>query len=273
MKLLSLIYYLGIFACGIQGSKKSCQQHTEFCLSASFLAAMGGGMIRDLLILFVFPAAFTIGCILDDAIALCAGLMYLFYLQKYETNNIFKQFIVLTDALGVGTFIAIGIDKAFILGATQSTALCCGIVTALGGGILSALLCGQSLHEVLTSGVSYRIVTALGAFLYICCLAIGIDPIAAQYWLILYTLCLIPLTNYSFRETLIRNIINIFEYPQTMVIPILNTYSIHISNQSPFHYFFYASRNVQNQYLNHTNHVIYLLNFKSLCPRRFARGR
>ena len=81
MKSLSFIYYLGIIACGIQGSKKSCQQYKELCLPASFLAAMGGGMIRDLLILFVFPAAFTVSCILDDAVAICAGLIYLFYLN------------------------------------------------------------------------------------------------------------------------------------------------------------------------------------------------
>ncbi len=280
MKSLSFIYYLGIIACGIQGSKKSCQQYKELCLPASFLAAMGGGMIRDLLILFVFPAAFTVSCILDDAVAICAGLIYLFYLKKHENHNIFKHFVLLTDALGVGSFVAFGINKAFTLGATQGIALCCGLATALGGGILSALLCGQSPRKVLISGFSYRMVTVLGAVLYIYCLTIGVNPVAAQYWIILYTLCFIPLTNQDFRETLARNIINIFEYSKATAIPApmsvmiyqSNVCVIHITKQISFHSF-YMPKNARNRNLRHMDYMINLSNFKLRCPRRFARGR
>lgn len=278
MKSLSIIYYLGIVACGIQGSKKSCQQHKELCLPASFLAAMGGGIIRDLLILYVFPAAFTISCISDDTVAMCAGLIYLLCLKKHEERNMFKHFVILTDALGVGSFAAFGIDKAFGLGATPGIALCCGLATALGGGILSALLCGQSLRKVLFSGISYRIITFLGVVSYIYCLTIGVDPTAAQYWLILYTLCFIPLTDHDFREILIRNIL---EYLQATVTPVpmivmvyqSNAYAIHITNQSPFHSFFYMSKNIRDRNLIIMNHTVDLSNFKSRCPRRFARGR
>ena len=280
MKLLSIIYYLGIITCGIQGSKKSCQQHKGFCLPASFLAAMGGGMIRDLFILFVSPAAFTISCIPDDMIAICAGIIYRSFLQKYETQNTFKQIVIFTDALGVGTFIALGIDKALTLGATQDTALCCGIITALGGGILSALLCGQTINEVMTTNVAYRIITILGACLYISCLSIGTSPIIAQYWLILYTFIFIPLTNYNCSDILI-SFINIHKLIKAMLTPVpavatlcqQNIFNLDAPNHSLFPYSFRASNYAQNRYLYYINHVAVMQNIKLQCPYRFSRGR
>ena len=272
MKLLSIIYYLGIIACGIQGSKKSCQQHKVFCLPATLLAAMGGGMIRDLLILFVFPAAFTISCMPDVMIALCAGIIYRICLQKYKTHNTFKQLIIFTDALGIGTFIAIGIDKALSLDASPNTALCCGIVTALGGGIISSLLCGQSIHKVMTTNVAYRIITILGSLLYIYYITIGVNPIIAQYWLILYTTIFIPLTDNYCRELLI-NFMKILKHSKAIVtLNQQNAFALYIPNYPPLPYSFCVSNDTQKRNLHYLNRVANT-NFKLQCPRRFSRGR
>lgn len=272
MELLSIIYYLGIIACGIQGSKKSCQQYEIFCLPASFLAAMGGGMIRDLLILFVFPAAFTISCMPDVIMALCAGIIYRSCLQRYETHNTFKQIVIFTDALGIGTFIAMGIDKALSFGVAPITALCCGIVTALGGGILSALLCGQSIHEIMTTNVAYRIITILGSFLYTYYITIGVNPIIAQYWLILYTVIFIPLTNNSCRELLI-NFMKILKHSKAIVtLYQQNAFALYIPNCPPLPHSFCVLNDTQKRNLHYLNRVANT-NFKLQCPRRFSRGR
>ena len=276
MKLLSVIYYIGIISCGIQGSKKSCQQDNMFCLYLSFLTSMGGGLIRDLFILFVFPSAFTTNCIPDIMLALCAGITYRIFLQKYETKNVFKQLITLTDALGIGTFIAKGIDKAFALGASQEIALCCGIVTALGGGILSSLQRKHSIYEVFTTDITYRIVTILGSILYTCSIYIGVSPITSQYWLILYTFILIPITNNSYRIQLIDLYINIFRYTKAIIFPVpipamiywQNTCSFYITNHSLFTYFLYIPNYTQKRNLYYMKYITISTNYKLRCPRR-----
>ena len=284
MNLVSIIYYFGIAACGIQGSEKSRQQHNLFCLPASFLAALGGGMFRDLFILFVFPVAFTKDCILDITIALCAGIFYRILSRKHELQkpqNIVKQLVPITDALGLGTFIAIGIDRALAIGTSQTTALYCGIVTALGGGILSSLLCGQSVRKVLHTGITYRIITILGAYLYICCLANGVTPVAAQFGLILYTLFFIPMSTYDFEIILRKYPTNAIRYPIVRTLPIptaiilyqIKTYPMYIPHQLLLPNSFSTSSYTRERNLLHIKCTTILLNYKILCPRRFARGR
>lgn len=194
MKLLSAIYYFGIMACGIQGSKKA-QRHAFLCCPASFLAALGGGMLRDLFILFVFPAALTKDSIPDIIFALCAGTLSYILSQKNAYMEALNHITCIADAFGLGTFIAMGVDRAIQFGASYSIAFICGIITALGGGILSSLLCNHSIYEVLTTSIGYRVTTIIGAFMYILCLYNGIDQATAQYWLILYTALFVLLTS------------------------------------------------------------------------------
>ncbi len=281
MYLLSIIYYFGIVACGIQGSQKSSQLHKIFCPPISFFAAMGGGIIRDLFLLYVFPAAFTTGCILDVMIALCAGIVYRFLLQKHIVPKIFENYVILTDALGVGTFIAMGVNKALICGANQIIVFCCGIVTALGGGILSSLLCFQSIRKVLTANISYRIITILGTILYMYYLAIGVNPTVAQYLLILYTFSAISITNYNYRKMLIGHLTKFLKHAKAMVFPIpkaailyrQNNYIIHTSNRLAYSYVFCSSNYTRNKNLPYVDYTYILRDFKLRCPRRFARGR
>lgn len=277
MKTLSIIYYFGIIACGIQGSKKSCQQYKRFCLPASFLAAMGGGIFRDLFILYVFPAAFTYKCVIDNIIALCAGITYYSYSKKYKMQNVINYFATLADALGVGTFIAIGVDKSLNLSANPYIALCSGIATALGGGVLSALLCGHSLYEIFTNNIAYRVVTIGGTYLYMHFLSLGTQPITAQYYIILYTFCFIPLTDYSFRRTLIGPVTNILNHTQNAFICIPVAALLYQSDilplQPPCRNFNCRSENIGNRNWTYVSHFVILLNIRSHCPRHFARGR
>lgn len=278
MELLLIIYYIGITSCCIQGVEKSCGKHESFCFLLAFFSSLGGGMFRDLFGLFVFPLALTRDCIPEILIALCTVFLYRTLSWKHAMlQSKIKQFTMITDSLGLGTFIAFGIDRALKLGANQITAFCCGIVTALGGGILSSLLCGKSLREVLTANIPYRVITIIGAILYMYFLTNGINPITAQYCLILYTLFFIPMSDCNLEATLLR----FFRYPTEMLTPIpmgaafyqLNTCSLCIPGQPPISYFFSRSDVAWDMKLSCIEHTAKLLNFKSLCPRRFSRGR
>ena len=278
MKLLSIIYYFGIFACGIQGSQKSYKHHIFLCFPASFLASLGGGLCRDLFILLVFPVAFTKSSLPEITIAICSSFFYRIYQQKYAIQNILKPFITLTDALGLGTFIAIGVDKALDSGTSPIIALCSGIITALGGGILSSLLCGQSICKILSTNISYRIITILGAIIYIYSLTNGINKEIAQYGLILYTLTFVMVTNYNLKTILIKCQMDLFQLPSKIIIlssmeAILCPLEIQYIHPTKSSYSFNRFNHFKNNKYHFRKDNSNLINCKSCYHHRFSRNR
>ena len=266
MNSLSAIYYFGLIACGIQGSEKSCQQNDIFCLPASFLAALGGGILRDLFILAVYPVAFTKACILDISVALIAGALHHILLRKNPPQKIAKLVTIL-DSLGLGTFIAIGVDKALSLGSDPFIAICSGIITALGGGILSSAFCGNSVHEILTQGHTYRIITSFGTLFYLCCLINGTDPVTAQYLLIHYIFFFITASSNDYKS-ICKDLIYITQNP--IVVVQTNIYFTYILYQP---YTFSAPNYMLYRKSLYIKYTVTILNPKSRCPRRFSRGR
>lgn len=284
MTILEFIYYLGIASCGIQGSKKLYQQFSFFfCLPAVFLSSHGGGLIRDLFILRVYPAAFAYKCLPDILVALCSGVLYRRLYLKHTFKNALDLFADITDALGLGTFIAMGVDKALNLGACQSIAVISGTATALCGGITCSILCGQPIRKVLTTNTAYRIVAIMGAFLYTHSRAKGINPILAQYNLVLYTLCFVSLASNCYFRAVVTKLLSSMLQPAMVIVTLTpalastaqyqsNIYNIYISQ----HLYSQPAR-VPQRYLSNTNLHIWRtansLTLKQRCPRRFSRGR
>lgn len=278
MKLLSIIYYLGILACSIQGSQKTYKHHMLLCFPASFLASLGGGLCRDLFILLVFPVAFTKSSLPEIAIAICSSFFCRICQQKYAIQNILKPFVTLTDALGLGTFIAIGIDRALESGTSPIVALCSGIITALGGGILSSLLCGQPIYKILSTNISYRIITILGAIIYIYSLTNGIDKTVAQYGLILYTLTFVMISHYDLKTIFIKYQTDLFQLPSKIIIlssmeAILNPLDIHYINSIKLSYSFNRFNYLKNNNYHVRKNNCNFTNYKSCYHHRYSRNR
>lgn len=180
----TLVYYLGIASCGIQGAENAYKlPYTGNTIVSSFLTAFGGGLIRDIVLLNRFPVVFTSQCIPDIAIALFSGMMY----KNVRQKKIIKFLSVFADAASLGQFISIGINKAIPVTDSELVIVTCGIVTALGGGILSRIFCGYSIKHIIYSNINYRFFTALGAIMYYQFIQIGIEHITVQTIIIVYT--------------------------------------------------------------------------------------
>lgn len=281
--LLSIIYILGMASCGISGSKKSYQLHGFFfCVPAVFFASHGGGLIRDLFILRVFPAAFSHECLPDILVALCSGVLYRTLALKRTSKNVIEPLINMLDALSLGSFISIGVDKALALGASQITAFLSGTFTALGGGIVSSMLCGQPILEILTRNRAYRIVVILGATLYTHLVANGTNAILAQYNLVVYTLCFASLTSNSYLSVIAKPLIDMLQPTMAIItlIPALIMTAQYLPNvpytyilQYPYPYPAGALPKYASNTELHIWHTLNPLTLKQLCPRRFSRGR
>lgn len=192
MTVFMIIYLAGIAACGIQGAKKAQKINLHWYTGSpsliAFFSSFGGGLVRDLFLLCVYPAVFSFESAPDVATAIIAAAIYAKSTKNKRLNILLNRFSVIADACGLGTFIAIGVDKALELKMPLLMVITCGAITSVGGGIVSSMLCGVSLDQILLSNIAYRLGAVFGSVLYTSWVISGVEVSVAQYAIALYTL-------------------------------------------------------------------------------------
>jgi uncharacterized membrane protein YeiH len=103
-----------------------------------FVAALGGGILRDLAIGAVPPLAFA-----DWRYAVTAVLASVAVFWLHPRLNRIRRTVLLLDAAGLGLFTATGTLKALDAGVPPVGACLLGMLTAIGGGLARDLLTGE----------------------------------------------------------------------------------------------------------------------------------
>ncbi|MFI1827971.1 trimeric intracellular cation channel family protein [Streptomyces sp. NPDC020412] len=130
----------GIFVFAISGALLAVRKNFDVFGMAVLaeVTALGGGLLRDLIIGAVPPAAFTdLGYFLMPLVATALVFFLHPVVERIQTGvNVF-------DAAGLGLFCVTGTTKAYEygLGLTSSAAL--GVATAAGGGVLRDVLANE----------------------------------------------------------------------------------------------------------------------------------
>lgn len=133
--------------------------------------AVGGGMIRDIIIGIHPPALFV-----DPiyVIAAFVSVMVLFVAVKYFYQSadilespMYEAVLNLLDAIGLGAFTVVGIDTAVGAGFGEYKFLMIflGVITGVGGGVLRDMMAGQT-PAVLRKHV-YACASIAGAVCYV----------------------------------------------------------------------------------------------------------
>jgi uncharacterized membrane protein YeiH len=102
-----------------------------------FVAALGGGILRDLVIDAVPPLAFG-----DWRYAITAITAALAVFWLHPHLNRLRRTVLVLDAAGLGLFTVTGTLKALDAGAPAVGACLVGMLTAIGGGLARDLLTG-----------------------------------------------------------------------------------------------------------------------------------
>nr|WP_218852797.1 trimeric intracellular cation channel family protein [Spelaeicoccus albus] len=128
----------GTFAFGLNGALtavRAARLDVVGVIALGMITALGGGVIRDVIIGSVPPATF------QDwryfTLALLGGLI------AFTLSRLLKRLtylITLLDAVGLSIFAVIGASKALDFGLGVGPALLLGVVTAVGGGTIRDLL-------------------------------------------------------------------------------------------------------------------------------------
>ncbi len=109
--------------------------------------AVGGGVIRDLVLGIAPPATFQ-----DPTyalVAVCASIIVFFpFVQKLfnKVHRLYDVLMLIMDSVGLGIFTAIGIRAAYSVSHDYSMFLMIfvGVITGVGGGVIRDIMTGST---------------------------------------------------------------------------------------------------------------------------------
>ncbi|MFR9728127.1 trimeric intracellular cation channel family protein [Saccharopolyspora sp. MS10] len=172
-QLLLALDLIGTFAFALNGALtavRAVRVDLVGVLTLGVVTAIGGGILRDVLIGSVPPATFVDLRYLGVA---TAGALVAFFLSAQLERMTLA--IVVFDAVGLSVFCVTGATKAleFGLGGVQAALL--GAVTAVGGGTLRDVLI-RRVPAVLVSDL-YAVPALIGAALAVVAVRTGLAPL------------------------------------------------------------------------------------------------
>lgn len=138
--LMELLDWVGTFVFSLSGGLLGVQKRFDLfgVLFLGFVAAVVGGILRDILIGAVPPAA--IRETRYFVIAVIGGLLTFYWYPRVAS---LQRQILLCDAVGLSLFAVIGAEKALDFGINPLMAAILGMLTGIGGGMTRDILAGD----------------------------------------------------------------------------------------------------------------------------------
>ena len=157
MEVLDLI---GVFAFAVSGALLAIGRSFDVVGIAilAVVTALGGGIVRDLVLGDTPPPAFTEWPYLVVAMA-AAGLTAL---APRGSARLGRPLLVF-DAAGLGLFTVAGTEKALEHGLAPVAAACLGVTTAVGGGVLRDVISREVPALVRADSELYAVPALVGA--------------------------------------------------------------------------------------------------------------
>src|SRR3954465_10539904 len=173
--LLLALDLTGTFAFALNGSLTALRMarlDIVGVVTLGMITALGGGILRDVLIDSLPPATFSDWHYL--AVAAAGGLVAFVFGRHLERLN---TPITVLDAAGLSLFAVTGASKAIESGLGPAQAVILGAITGVGGGTLRDVLIRQ-IPSVLRSGL-YAIPALVGATVTVLAIRFGVYGLPA----------------------------------------------------------------------------------------------
>jgi len=172
--LLELAATLAFALSGVMAAARKRLDAVGVCVVA-FLAAFGGGTLRDLLLdqrpfFWVQHVNWLWGLL-----ALCALAMLFMRARHFEPTERAMQW---PDALGLGLFTAVGVDRALEAGSPALVAVLMGVVTGVFGGVLRDMVCNE-IPTAFRDHRPYAVCAFAGGWVYIALLLVPVGGATA----------------------------------------------------------------------------------------------
>jgi uncharacterized membrane protein YeiH len=173
--LLLALDLTGTFAFALNGAMtglEAAKLDIVGMLTLGMVTALGGGILRDLLLGALPPATFSSWPYLAVA---AGGALLAFFLSRQLHR--YTKLILLLDAAGLSLFCVTGSTKSLAYGLGPAQAIILGAITAVGGGTIRDVLV-RRVPTVLTSGL-YAIPALVGAAIAVTTVRTGVYGVPA----------------------------------------------------------------------------------------------
>ncbi|WP_290772225.1 trimeric intracellular cation channel family protein [Anaerofustis sp.] len=179
-QLIGICEIIGIIAFAISGAMAAIEKELDIfgVIVLGVTTALGGGIIRDLILAINPPAMFINGnyTALAAAFSLLVFICFYYnydYMQKHM--DFFDHALNIFDAVGLGVFVILGINTAMFAGYVDNNFLLLfiGSITGVGGGMLRDIMI-RNVPFVLRKRI-YALAAIIGGSLYLILLKNGVN--------------------------------------------------------------------------------------------------
>lgn len=167
-----------IFLFALTGALAAIRKRYDWVglLSLAIVTGIGGGLVRDGILISSGPPALIRDSRFLTA-AVLGGLVGLFAGARLDR---FRPFFDLSDALALGIYTVVGIQKGTAAGLGAVGALLTGVVSAVGGGLLRDLVSREE-PRLFRPGHFYAAACIAGGAGYLGVLRLGLPASPAAY--------------------------------------------------------------------------------------------
>ncbi len=175
--LLYVVDLAGTFLFAIEGASMAITSKLDLLglMVLAFATALGGGIIRDVLLGSTPPNA------LRDwryPVIAFAGATIVFFFHHF-VQQVPVQLIMVLDAAGLGLFAVAGTEKALLREMSPLVAVLLGGITAVGGGTIRDMLLA-TIPTVLRADV-YATAALAGSATMVLCKRLGMNPVLSAF--------------------------------------------------------------------------------------------
>ncbi|MEM1332645.1 MAG: trimeric intracellular cation channel family protein [Actinomycetota bacterium] len=162
---------VGVFVFALSGGLLAVRKGFELVgvTALSLVTALGGGVIRDVVLGDTPPTAFENVWYLVIPLAAAAAV----FVGHGLVERRFATPVLVFDAAGLGLFAVTGAVKASALGASAVGAVLIGVIAATGGGIIRDVLANDQPQLFQEGSRLYAIPAAVGAVVIVVALRNG----------------------------------------------------------------------------------------------------
>jgi uncharacterized membrane protein YeiH len=161
MDYLLLVDILGVIAFAISGVLAAMRKHFDpfGILIIAFVASVGGGTLRDLLL--GFPVAWMRNM---TYISFIIGTT-IFAIIFRKKLSYFRRSLFLFDTIGIALYTVVGVEKAIEANFSPIICVAMGTLSACFGGVIRDLLCGN-IPTIFKTKEIYATACILGGTIY-----------------------------------------------------------------------------------------------------------
>lgn len=174
MTLIQIIDYLGTFAFAISGIRLASAKKFDWfgAYVVGFVTAIGGGTTRDI---FLNATPFWMT---TPSYIIVTGIALLFVIAFSRLLVRLHNTFFLFDAIGLGLFTVVGIEKTLAFGFPAWVAVIMGMVTGSIGGVIRDILINE--EPLIFRKDIYALACIIGGVVYFACTYLHLPQSAAQ---------------------------------------------------------------------------------------------